>query len=1358
MCSEIASQGSLFTSDFLTESIQDVSEWNTLGDADLEKFGESIRGHFDSFPITQTPNESQTEDDLIWPILEALGWTESLRQQNLSPKGREDVPDGLLFESVETKAKANGFPEEWKRYEFGRAVVESKRWARPLDRRSGRRGEETAPSTQMLRYLRRIDDITGGSLRWGILTNGSKWRLYFSGARSVSEQFFELDIAAILNLPGHNEGLFALNEDDRRHWLKVFLLIFRREAFVPAGADPRTFHEKALEEGKFYEERVAEDLSNKVFGEVFPDLVRAIVKAAPEADLQAVREAALILLYRLLFILYAEDRDLLPVKDTRYDDYGLRNKVRLDVKERKDKNDVFSETAARYWGAMADLFIAIDQGDASIGLPPYNGGLFDQERHAILTNIRIPDAVMARVIDALSFEVTPDGRKYINYRNLSVQQLGSIYERLLEYEVTRDGDDITVQPNIFARKGSGSYYTPDDLVQLILTETLEPLVEERKRAFRDKITELEGSTRADDRKIGQLRLHDPATALLDLKICDPAMGSGHFLVSLVDFMADQVITAMAEAELDAPEEWGDYISPLGERIDTIRNTILANAEERDWTIDEEQLDDRHIIRRMVLKRCIYGVDKNPMAVELAKVALWLHTFTVGAPLSFLDHHLRCGDSLFGSWVKKGIDKAATYGTPLLLHEPMKRALRAASKMQIVEGLTDAEIAEAHRSADVFAEVEDMTAPLDALLKLIHAIDWLDIKGKAGKDALKIFFDGQFGDPLDIAMGKKEPKTKREEGQRFAEILGQARMLIAEENFLNWQVTFPGIWSDWEEDELTGGFDAMIGNPPWDRMKLQEVEWFAARRSEIALAQRASDRKKMIQELAVADDPLIQDYKKASERAEASVERARKSGEFPLLSGGDVNIYSLFVERSLGLISDSGMVGLLTPIGIGADKTAAKFFSTVSEAKQVKVFLAFENKRGWLFKDVHHEDQPTILVVSGKERRYEAFRYGVKLHQLPSDDPSSVVMLTSEDCRRLNPNTGTVPIYREAAAGALLTEMYRHGVVLVDRSGGGEAKAWPVKYRTVFHMTNDSGSFRTLDELKESEGAYPIGSEKFGSAKGDWYPLYEGKMISTYNHRYAGVRANVNNVSGQGVAVHSTDEQLENPDFTPVPRYWVLEDDLGISNDYSLAFNDICNTNNQRSLISAIVPKAGYGNKLPILQPVGDLNAGELSLILANFCSIACDFAARQKIQSRNLNKYILEQLPVIPRERFEERRFGSKSAAEVICEAVLELTYTAHDMEPFARDMGHVDDAGNVKPPFTWDKERRLVLRAKLDAVFFHLYGVTDRDDIRYIYSTFPIVEREEKAAYGGKFRSCELCLAYMNALAAGNPDAEIRL
>lgn len=1361
MSSEIASQGSLFSSDFLTETIHQVSEWSALGDDALDQFSAAIRSAFDRFPISQTPNESQTEDDLIWPILEALDWADSLRQQNLSPRGREDVPDGLLFGSAETKAKANGFPEEWKRYEFGRAVIESKRWARPLDRRSGRRGEETAPSTQMLRYLRRIDDITSGSLRWGILTNGSKWRLYFSGARSVSEQFFELDIAAILDLPGHNDGLFALNEADRRHWLKVFYLIFSREAFVPSGTDPRTFHEKALEVGKFYEERVAEDLSNKVFGEVFPDLVRAIVKAAPEADLQDVRQAALILLYRLLFILYAEDRDLLPVKDTRYDDYGLRTKVRLDVKERKDKNDVFSDTAARYWGAMSDLFMAIDQGDASIGLPPYNGGLFDQERHAILTNIRIPDAVMARVIDALSFEKNSDGRKYINYRNLSVQQLGSIYERLLEYEVTRDGDEITVQPNIFARKGSGSYYTPDDLVQLILTETLEPLVEERKRAFRDKIEELGQSDLPNHRKIGQLKRLDPATALLDLKICDPAMGSGHFLVSLVDFMADQVIAAMAESELDAPEDWGDYISPLGERIDTIRNTILANADERNWTIDEEQLDDRHIIRRMVLKRCIYGVDKNQMAVELAKVALWLHTFTVGAPLSFLDHHLRCGDSLFGSWVKNGIDKAATYGTPLLLHEPMKRALRAASKMQIVEGLTDAEIAEAHRSADVFAEVEEMTAPLDALLKLIHALDWLAIKDKAGKAALKVFFDGQFGDPLAIAMGKRDPKIKREADQRFAEILREARELIAEENFLNWQVAFPGIWSEWEAETLTGGFDAVVGNPPWDRIKLQQVEWFAARRPEIARASRAADRKTLIAKLQKTGDPLAWEFEKANARAETTSRMARKGGDYPLLSGGDTNFNSLFVERAQSIIAPGGIVGLLIPSGIATETSSQEFFSQLIEGHAASCYLDFFNKRAdgpLFFPDVYYRFKFSVLVFSGGEKTFGECRFATFVRDIAElNDPSKVFSMGVDHFRHVNPNSKTAPVYRAARDREIATEIYERFPVLVNRSSGTEVKAWPVKYVRMYDMANSSDQFRITEELQEKEGAWPEHGGVWGSAQGSWVPLYEGKMVQAFDHRASGVTtvdANLHR-GGQGAAI--TDEQRHDPSHVIAPRYFVLDPgDLRVE----LAIKDVTSTTNTRSLISCIIPAFGAGHTLPILRvEIEDPKerAEAQAILAASLNSTMVDFIARTKILSNHASWYILEQLPVIPPDRFQSTRFGDKTAAQIVCDAVLELTYTSHDIADFARDLGHVDEAGTVLPPFKWDDDRRLMLRAKLDALFFQLYGITDRDDVRYIYSTFPIVERQEEEAFGA-FRSRELCLAWLNALASGNPDAEIRM
>ena len=229
-------QGSLFANDFLRDAVARLDDWRELDADALDAFEASARNIFNRFPTTQTPNESQTEDDLIWPVLAQLGWTTHLRQQNLSAHGREDVPDGLLFADDAAKDRANGFTEEWKRYEFGLAVVESKRWGRPLDRRSGRRGEETAPSTQMLRYLRRVDDLTTGKLRWGILTNGVRWRLYYQGVRSVSEQFFEVDLAALLDLSGHNDGLFALTEADRRHWLKVFVARLPARGF-PCRAD-----------------------------------------------------------------------------------------------------------------------------------------------------------------------------------------------------------------------------------------------------------------------------------------------------------------------------------------------------------------------------------------------------------------------------------------------------------------------------------------------------------------------------------------------------------------------------------------------------------------------------------------------------------------------------------------------------------------------------------------------------------------------------------------------------------------------------------------------------------------------------------------------------------------------------------------------------------------------------------------------------------------------------------------------------------------------------------------------------------------------------------------------------------------
>ena len=1199
----------------------------------------------------------------------------------------------------------------------------------------------------MLRYLRRVDDLTSGDLRWGILTNGACWRLYYQGARSVSEQFFEIDLGAALDLPGHNDGLFALPDPDRRRALEWFVLFFRREAFLPDAADARTLHQRALDEGRFHQERVAGNLSDLVFNRVFPDLARAIAAAAPDAPLAEVRDAALVVLYRLLFILYAEDRDLLPVRDERYDDYGLRERVRGDVGRRKDHGDTFSETASRYWLTIDDLCRVIDQGDASIGLPPYDGGLFDRRRAPLLDRVRLGDRVMAGVIDALSFEAGPEGRRYINYRDLSVQQLGSIYERLLEHEIVRDGDGIEVRPNVFARKGSGSYYTPDELVGLILEETVGPLVRARLDAFAERVEALRRSRAPLRLKVQDLERHDPARKLLDLKVCDPAMGSGHFLVGLVDYLADRVIASMAEAEA----AMDGYVSPLVADIDAVRDTVLRNAAQAGWTVHPEQLDDRHVVRRMVLKRCVYGVDKNPMAVELAKVSLWLHTFTVGAPLGFLDHHLRCGDSLFGCWVRQGIERAEEGGA-LFLQEPLNRAMGATLSMQTVERLNDAEIDEAQRSAGVFHEVRDRTEPLDAFLSLVHAFEWLHGGDEEDEAAIQSLLLGAFGDPVDIAMGAvpgtNDPSgsgvNANAEPERFALLRERARSLVerareiaGEEGFLNWQVAFPGVWSDWGEAERYGGFDAVVGNPPWDRMKLQQVEWFAARRPEIARAQRAADRRRMIAALREAADPLAAEFERANERADAALRVARTRGDYPYLSRGDVNLYSLFVERAMSLVGPHGVVGLLTPSGIASDKTAAPFFRSIATEGRLRALYDFENRRTF-FPDVHASFKFCVFVAS-RGRLSEPAHCSYYLHNVSElTDPERRFPLKAEDFAVVNPNTGTAPIFRTRRDAELTTAIYRRLPVLVDRSSGKEVKTWPVKYSTMFHMTNDSGRFRTREELEEQEGAWPIGGNRFESAEGLWLPLYEGKMVQAFDHRAAGIVVNPENLHRPSSPQPATLEQHRDLDWLPTPQFWVEEShvagvrpnpaidnrrtavdetvnpprsaDTGIAPrsamlKWWIGWKDVTAPTNNRTVIAAAIPLSGVGNTFPILLPDDERESFVFAapLLLANLNAVPLDYVARQKVQGQHLNWYIVEQLPVVPTEGYEAVRFGPKTAAEVVREAVLELTYTAHDMAPFARDLGYVDETGAVRPPFRWDEDRRLRLRAKLDAVYFHL-------------------------------------------------------
>lgn len=310
------------------------------------------------------------------------------------------------------------------------------------------------------------------------------------------------------------------------------------------------------------------------------------------------------------------------------------------------------------------------------------------------------------------------------------------------------------------------------------------------------------------------------------------------------------------------------------------------------------------------------------------------------------------------------------------------------------------------------------------------------------------------------------------------------------------------------------------------------------------------------------------------------------------------------------------------------------------------------------------------------------------------------------------------------------------------------------------MTNDSGLFRTRVELEEKEGAWPISNNCFDSPSGKWIPLYEGKMVQAFDHRAANIVANPKNVHRPAQPEPATLEQHRDPNWLPESQYWVLEKDTGqVNTPFLLGLKHVTAATNVRSMIAALVPGVGAGNSLPLLMGGGghSLTADLASTILANLNALPFDFVLRQKVQGQNLNWFILEQLPVVPLERYKAVRFGSKTAAEVVREAVLELTYTANDMAPFASAMDHVDEAGEVLPPFCWNEDRRIQLRAKLDALYFHLYGITDRDDIRHIYSTFPIVEREERGAWG-YYRSRDICLAWVNALSAGNPGAEINL
>lgn len=779
---------------------------------------------------------------------------------------------------------------------------------------------------------------------------------------------------------------------------------------------------------------------------------------------------------------------------------------------------------------------------------------------------------------------------------------------------------------------------------------------------------------------------------------------------------------------------------------------------------------------------IHGVDKNPMAVELAKLSLWLHTFTVGAPLSFLDHHLRCGDSLFGEWVGTGMERLERGG--LLKLDELTAAERGIAGMAMVEDLTDADIGEVKESARNFDEARERIKPLYRYLSLLQGYRWIEgsaedalkqakalekasvrVQGdeafalskqawdmKRKGRALDVLLDGGLGNPtevLDMCYGRIGERQQSRAGDDPA--LGpliKAAEIAAMSNFLHWELAFPTVWSDWRSpSKRRGGFDAIIGNPPWDKMRFEEVQWFEPRVSAIARAATAAERHALIEKLKADGDPLWDDYQKARTFSEQAMAMARRTPTLSALAGGDTNLYALFVAQSQNLLNDRGICGLLVPTEIATALATAANFRHLTEKKRLNCILDFQNRltgeSHQYFPDVYYREKFCVYVFGGAKRSWETIDCAYFLKGTADVlVAAQTTKMTPAEFGIVNPNTGTAPVFRTPEDAELTRRVYRDFPILVDQRRKNQPKTWAVQYASVFHMSGNSGQFRTAKQL-ETLGHYPVEGGRWRKGSADWLPLYEGKVVQAFNHRAASIRREEANLHRVAQPVPVELEQLANPAWVPTMQFYVpFADEL---DQWAVAIKDVTSVTNARTVIAALIPSRAAGHTLPLL----DMPAADRPTFVAMLNSFAYDYLARQKVQKNHLAWFILEQLPVIRPTDFD-RAFGPMTAREIVAREVLQLTYTAHDMGPFAREMG-CDGA-----PFAWDEADRRQRRARLDGLFFHLYGLA-KEDASYVLSTFKIIADQDDRDHG-RFITRDLILAQMDALSAGDPDAIIVL
>jgi hypothetical protein len=569
------------------------------------------------------------------------------------------------------------------------------------------------------------------------------------------------------------------------------------------------------------------------------------------------------------------------------------------------------------------------------------------------------------------------------------------------------------------------------------------------------------------------------------------------------------------------------------------------------------------------------------------------------------------------------------------------------------------------------------------------------------------------------------------------------VLASQASFFHWELAFPEVFRP--AGGKAGGFDVVLGNPPWDQVQLDPGEYFAKKFPAISAAPNMAAKERLIEQLKIEELGLYADYIRDLNNVEALQSFVHGSGRYPLTSYGRLNLAPLFAELARALVSTEGRIGIIVPSGIATDSFNQYFFQDLVKKRNIVCLYDFENREG-LFPGVDSRMKFCLLTLSGRDlgktwkSRFVFFAHSVQ----ELEDAERQIRLSEEDFVRINPNTMTCPIFRNKRDAELTKAICSRVPVLVNEGMGEAGSPWAFKGLLMFMMNTGSRIFRNQSSLR-SDG-FRLSGTSFQKGKELWVPLYEAKMMHNFDYRWA----TYDGTDARDV----TEAEKKNENFEVMPRYWVPESEVAArlegrwNHEWLIGWRDICRSTDERTVIASVVPKTAAGDTFLLMLP----QQPNAWLLVSNLNAYCLDFFARQKIGGTHLKFHVFYQLPIFPPSAYSvpcpwERSAGT--VADWIKPRVLELVYTSHSLEPFARDLGYTG------APFAWDSERRFSLRCELDAAFFHLYGI-GADDADYILETFPIVKRHDEQEFG-EYRTKRVILErydeYAKAIRRNNPE-----